>query len=526
MKKIGIDFGTTNSTIAYRDENGNITGYRFGGGGGKVYIPSAIAYPKDAGESEGIRIGEAAQMVHRTDPGDYYYYEFYKIELCGSYGRILDAEHGKRVIDVVKDYLHFLIDRYKREQFVAETDRRARLEHIVLALPNIISDDLIDDAEAVKDELQDFLDTEAEESQFRGEASCACEFYVSRPKNQGFTGTIIVVDYGGGTLDISNCRITRSGDEANIAIAMQKGTSVDERNTFGFAGVAFDQGVVMSIPEIAARNLSKPEITEYAAAFERYKIENHDEIRKRLHKYYSEGGDIKPLNCELKGQPYVMNIPLLHDVFEQVNQPFFKEYFNEVVPEDERRNGAAAEQDTFRVLLIGGFSQLLCVEKAVKDFLNIDLTDTYDKRIARVNVNEMFIAVAHGAVIYGDKAGKAPELCLFEIGVKAFDGQDTYNDIMIPENTNLKALRKVHWSNPYYIVDPAKGSVSIYCRTSAGGEQTARFDIAEVCTANCRVRLGVIPRGRRYTLHIQNIDTNKECTRDISALIANYRNRN
>ncbi|MDR2094493.1 MAG: Hsp70 family protein [Treponema sp.] len=526
MKKIGIDFGTTNSTIAYRNEQGNISGYRFGGGGGKEYIPSAIAYPKDSRDSEEVRIGEAAQTVHRTDPDDYYYYEFYKLALCNSYTRILNAEHGKRVIDVVKDYLHLLIVRYKWEQFVAETDRSAKLEHIVLALPNVISDDLIADAEAVKDELQDFLDTEAEESQFRGEASCACEFYVSRPKNQGFTGTIIVVDYGGGTLDISNCRITRSGSEANIAIVVQKGTSVDDRNTFGFAGVAFDQGVVRSIPEIAMRNLSKPELAEYAVAFERYKIENHDEIRNRLNKYYSEGGDIKPLNCELKGQRYTLDIPFLHDIFEQVNQPLLKKYFDEVVPEDERRNGAAAEQDTFRVLLIGGFSQLPCVEKAVKDFLNIDLAELYDKRIAHVNVNEKFIAVAHGAAIYGEKAGDAPEICLFEIGVKAFDGQETYNDVMVRENTELKALREVQWSAPYYIVDPAKGNVTVYCRTSAGGEQTVRLDIAEVCTASCRVRLGVITRGRRYTLHIQNIDTNTECMRDISALIADYRNRN
>jgi hypothetical protein len=166
------------------------------------------------------------------------------------------------------------------------------------------------------------------------------------------------------------------------------------------------------------------------------------------------------------------------------------------------------------------------VEKAVKDFLHIDLAEQYDKRIARVNVNEMLIAVAYGAAIYGEKAGNAPELCLFEIGVKAFDGQDTYNDVMVPENTDLKALREIQWTNPYYIIDPAKGNMTIYCRTSASGEQTTRFDIAEVCTANCRVRLGVVTRGRRYTLHIQNIDTNQECTRDISALIAGYRNRN
>ncbi|MDR0742986.1 MAG: Hsp70 family protein [Tannerella sp.] len=523
MKRIGIDFGTTNSTVAYFDETRQqIIGHIFNGVG-REYYPSAIAYPKNKGR---ILIGYEAQGSNRDN---YYYYEFYKLNLYTYYKQILNAEHGKPVIDVVKDYLHLLIEKYKHENFTRGDERKARLEYIALAIPNAANEDQISYAKEIKSDLRAFLNNEAEASVFCAEAVCACEFYISKPENQNFQGNIVVVDYGGGTLNISNCYV--AGDQTgkkNINVVAQGGTGTDERNIFGFAGVAFDRGVVRLIPEIASMNLPENELNEYAVSFEQeFKIKKHDAIREALENYYREGKDVTLTWKVSNKERYVFNVSLLYSVFENENMPLLKKHFDSVVPQGDRTNGGAASQDSFRVLPIGGFSQLLCVEKAIEKFLSIDLADLHDNRIAKINTHEKFISVAYGAAVYANKRNveSEPVISLFEIGVKYFDGQKMNNDVLVKKDMDIKSIHNVQWGNNYQIIDAEHANINIYCRASTSGETEKPFDISDVCTDNCIVRLCVTIQGNKYKLHVQNINNNNEREWDLSAMIADYKNR-
>jgi hypothetical protein len=523
MKRIGIDFGTTNSTIAYFDETRQqIIGHIFDGVG-REYFPSAIAYPKQEGR---ILIGYEAQGSNRDS---YYYYEFYKLNLYTYYKQILNAEHGKPVIDVVKDYLHLLIEKYKHEHFTRKDEQKARLEYIALAIPNAANEDQASYAKEIKSELKAFLDNEAEAGAFCAEAVCACEFYISKPENQDFEGNIVVVDYGGGTLNISNCYV--SGDRTgkkNINVVRQAGTSTDERNVFGFAGVAFDRGVVRSIPDIASMNLPENELNEYAVNFEQeVKIKQYNAIQDALEKYYRDGKDVTVTWKVSNKEQYLLNMSLLFSVFKNENLPLLKKHFDSVVPQSDRTNGGAASQDTFRVLPVGGFSQLPCVEQEIGEFLSIDLADLHDNRIAKINTHEKFISVAYGAAVYANKRNIEPEpvISLFEIGVKCFDGQEMNNDILVKKNMDIKSAHNVQWGNCYQIIDAGHATVNIYCRTSTSGETEKPFDISAVCTNNCIVRLCVTIQGNEYKLHVQNTNNNNEKEWDLSAMIADYKNR-
>ena len=57
-RNIGLDFGTTNSTISYL-ENEGIEAFQYGGPGGQRYIPSFVAY-LDEDEDE-LEVGTAAR---------------------------------------------------------------------------------------------------------------------------------------------------------------------------------------------------------------------------------------------------------------------------------------------------------------------------------------------------------------------------------------------------------------------------------------------------------------------------------
>jgi hypothetical protein len=98
--------------------------------------------------------------------------------------------------------------------------------------------------------------------------------------------------------------------------------------------------------------------------------------------------------------------------------------------------------------------------------------------------------------------------------------------MLVQENTSIKTLGGIKWSKPYLVMDGSRASVSIYCRTSTSGETAHQLDISSVCTNNCSVRFGVTAKGRTYTLHIQNTNTGAEAPFDLSAIVAEYKDRN
>jgi hypothetical protein len=527
MKKIGIDFGTTNSTIAYRDERTKaIVEFKLGGVG-DGYVPSAIAYPRR--EEDKTRIGKLAKEVHRNTPENYYYYEYYKLNLLSDCRQILDKDHDKPVIEIVKDYLHELIALYKKENDVKQFDY---IDFITLSLPNVImiEDDKNENYKTIKAELKAFLDKESKGSEFYGEAQCACEFYISKEENKDFTGNIVVVDYGGGTLDISNCSVTRDDQKKpQIDVISQQGTNAGERSKFGNAGVAFDRGVVRNLDGLTG--LSEADELEYAREFERFKLENHERITDQLENFFKndrDGDENDPLIWTLKDVRYSPKPSILVKTFNDINLTLLTERFNEIVPEENRKSGGAASQGSFRVLPTGGFSRLYCVEKAIKDLLGIGSSvKTDDQRIARVNPTEKFLAVAYGAALLGELGKVVEKTCPFEIGVKTFDGQDYKSRVLVKENTDSQTLREVKWSDDScLIIDAARASVKVYCRTSTSGESERDFDISSACVDNCRLRLGVTAEGNSFSLRVSNENTREQAQFDITQLPAEYKGRN
>jgi hypothetical protein len=91
---------------------------------------------------------------------------------------------------------------------------------------------------------------------------------------------------------------------------------------------------------------------------------------------------------------------------------------------------------------------------------------------------------------------------------------------------DIKSIHNIQWGNVYLVMNAGQASVNIYCRTSTSGETINQFNISDVCTDNCMVRLGITVQGNAFTLHIQNVNTNKQVQRDLSVMLADYKNRN
>ncbi len=89
MRKLGIDFGTTNSTLSYLDPSRKVLEcYRMRGASGSPYIPSFVRRDKEDGS---IEIGRAARSS-RGD-GDYSVFSGFKLLLTEKSKERME-EHG------------------------------------------------------------------------------------------------------------------------------------------------------------------------------------------------------------------------------------------------------------------------------------------------------------------------------------------------------------------------------------------------------------------------------------------------
>ncbi|CDM96004.1 Hsp70 family protein [Limnospira indica] len=98
--KIGLDFGTTNSTISYL-ENGEPVAFKYGG---QQSIPSFIAYEDDGY----IDIGKAARQAAANDPQLESYGNFkMDLPLTENFANNYSSQHTP--ITVTTDYLRQLL---------------------------------------------------------------------------------------------------------------------------------------------------------------------------------------------------------------------------------------------------------------------------------------------------------------------------------------------------------------------------------------------------------------------------------
>lgn len=76
------------------------------------------------------------------------------------------------------------------------------------------------------------------------DAAAFCVWDFERRKNQKFNGKIMVIDYGGGTLDTALVKVTHFDDKIQIKPEILSGIGENHDNELGKAGIAYQEAVV------------------------------------------------------------------------------------------------------------------------------------------------------------------------------------------------------------------------------------------------------------------------------------------
>ncbi|SFU83453.1 hypothetical protein SAMN04489707_102521 [Paenacidovorax caeni] len=414
MSKIGIDFGTTYTTLCYvnesrrSDDENYIEVFRAEDHGS---VPSAMAYHK----KKGVRnFGSAARGLIADD--SYQVFQHFKMLLAMEGTSELDAYisnnpeyepyKNKKPSDVTRDFLTDLLKAFKRDQNIE------RLETVVITIPLVwraLGQQLNGNTGSAQHKLLGALRAACQALELKGpppkitiksEPEAAAGYfaheYKKRSKNkEPLTGKLLVVDYGGGTLDLTLAEVGWSKQnliELSVLETSGRGKSLDF--ALGAAGVAYDKALLNTI--LNGRSLSAEDTSDHLNTLETKK--RHDNVRNTLNEWVVQNYP------EDEDQEQAFNVNRLKVLpkdclaaYKAVNDPHLQAALDEVFsgfPD-------LAKSTDLKVVLAGGFSNLAFVEHAIRERMGIPLNveDRTDPRLAHNRSQDRHFSIAMGAAL-------------------------------------------------------------------------------------------------------------------------------
>lgn len=393
--RVGFDLGTTYSAFCIYDENSKNTDYLKFDNCARDFFPTIIAYHKEDGTRR--YIGEAARR-YRFSP-KYDVYDTFKLSLGES---AFDARERERApFQVARDFVEQVLKK-------CAENRGVRPEEIILVqtVPDIWKNELnnkiaLEHLARLYDELG--LDTDGHIS-FESEPVSAAAFYLNEICQGAYTGNIVVIDYGGGTLDLTLCRAEKNG---SISVLNSCGNGGNGQS--GCAGNAFDKEATRRLIERNGLDetlyaVGTPNFSVLQSAFEDGKIASSQSIRTAMENYYMSDGldDAVAFSILLPPPTYAEYDVYASDIagaFEQVNEGVLRDSVLEMQRKCQEMEIDTSDIEHFRVLLVGGFSNLYCVEDCVRKMFGA-ITGIDDPRFdARMNRESRSTSIAHGACL-------------------------------------------------------------------------------------------------------------------------------
>ena len=193
---------------------------------------------------------------------------------------------------------------------------------------------------------------------------------------QPFEGDILIVDYGGGTLDIAMTAVTVQKNAGNdgtmeIDVIHRTGCGENSADKIGDAGLAYMEGVTRAALESAG--IKNPQIDgkflETKRTLEDALMERKEEIRERIEQEFNldireMGSDSEVfLEAEYDDEVVEITYAMLYDVFEKIIQPVLERNLNKI------RKYLKKRTSPYKVAVVGGFGEFPLVQYAIRNFL-------------------------------------------------------------------------------------------------------------------------------------------------------------
>lgn len=420
--KIGIDFGTTNSTVAYINPSSQQTeAFKFPPVEGYEYIPSCVAYHDD----NQVAIGRAA--FDYADVPDAVFCNNLKmiLPMPPENQAAIEWTKKKPPETVITDYLQHIL-KFSGEESPSFIRQKGEIDGIVLSVPHVWSKN---PAHIGRSALQSIVTERlgCHLIQLISEPVAAAAYFAHQHQKQGrgsFSGNILVCDMGGGTFDVTLCRVQPGKIEELFN---------DGNGTFdmGKAGVQFDTLL------LTAKGLMKNsyEFFEAYKKLQEFKSHNHAEITRKINSAIEDPDLYREKTILRAGGRYEFNYNEITTAFEEIRQGIEKVL--ERVSQSINNLGFSVD----RIFFVGGFSQFILVRETIKKCLGMEQNKNDIRLITDINNEIARYAIAFGAALIANDMVSVEEKFEHTIGICGVRSVERAKDIYEQEETLIPILK-------------------------------------------------------------------------------------
>ena len=473
MVKLGMDFGSTYTIVSVFREDTVVLEVLSLGEGLSPNIPSVVA--KGKGE---VTIGFSAK--NKTGKKGYTVYKAFKMLLAVTDSGKL-AERGYDQENNPEEITRTFIGEVLSQ--VLESLHETRINSLGVGVPEIWNNSLetLGGKAILRDICRSLDFVDADGVKVVSEPAAASAYFAHNYHlltKHNFDGCILLLDYGGGTLDITLSRVMPSSrkDGANsmeLKVLERKGAGENEEGRVGEAGIVYMETVMDWA--IRRSGLTDGEAPEYDGAFYRAVNDLEFELQTSTKKiqlifeeygldYLEELNQEKFVDIEYGREEVSVSYGLLLEVYNQVIWGVFDRKMDEIM-EYMDENGIDymdGSRDDFKIALVGGFGNFYLVKRQIKDKFKLGHNDKRQENII-VDKAGCERAVSLGAALLAADVIGIRSTADFSIGMWAYDINKR-----ICMNYAIRYKQEIEVNTVYYARSSVDGEIFVIQAISGG----------------------------------------------------------
>ncbi len=499
MNNIGIDFGSTYTTVAVYHEQ---TGTPVAKGlteGGSPFVPSVLTYYKNK-----TLIGkEAKKLKHKAGARSFRGFKMMLAEDDPEQLKARGFTDKESPYEITRQFLQTLLER------VLERDGGSKVDRLVIGVPEIWNMEFnsVDGRARLRDICRSLPmvnpgTEEAPNIQVVSEPAAASAYFAHNFQLQtggDFDGQILLIDYGGGTLDITLTQVEPRPDSAGnigmeISVLYRTGAGEnEEKGKIGQAGIVYMETVMRRAIEEAFPELEVPLDTDFYRAVDDLEEELQDcssSIRDIFTEYGTDtdmlGEDYMDEDDALFAEIYYGSKPmrtipvtyqLLARVYDEVIRGVFEEKLNEVIAFMEKNHidYNNRNNERFKIVLVGGFGNYSLVHMQVMEKFAFSSTDSRQSNIIK-SAEDNETAISLGAALLASGAIRIRNTAPFSIGVAVRNSSGRYSltyGLRYNQDINFNEIywQKDREGNPVYMLALTGGIQKFLLNTQSDDRQ-------------------------------------------------------
>ncbi len=446
MINIGLDFGST-YTVTSVLSNGQPKAVLLSQTAATPFIPTVVSKNKKGQYEYGIIARK------RAERSNIQIFKAFKMLLSETNPEIL-KERGFEGEDQPEE-----ISRRYLEKTLGECLKACGEEEIgnlVVGVPEIWYEQLagIDCCTKIRDICKSL--PFVHEVQVVSEPAAASAYFVWNYKlsrKEDFKGYILLIDYGGGTLDITLNEVTCEDGETSIQVKDRTGAGENEEGRIGKAGIVFMESVTAEAIQKQMGEEPKTDEKFYKAV---YSFEEELQSRSAEVEEFYEQNTLLPLETleeeftllEYMGEEVEVSYGLMYQVYQKVIAGVLDEKLGEIISYMEKHgiDYRNSQQEGFKIAMAGGFSNFYLVRRQIKQRFGFTSQDRRLDGIIKERT-DCENAIAFGAALIAEQKITIPERAPYAIGIYTENSDQAFSYA-------VKYREKIECGKVYYLKNP------------------------------------------------------------------------